>query len=814
MAMNGILHDCRFALRVLRRSPGFTAAAIAILAIGIGGATAFFSEVDAVLVRPLPYVQPERLVAVVSEDPVHHFRGAASPPDFVDFRASVPSVEVAATAPWSPAATGDRRPERLRGLRVSANWFSLLGARPARGRTFAPDEEKAGREKVAVISDALWRRRYGADPGTIGRTLVLDGEPHEIVGIMPPGFRWGRSYGRNGSAEIWTPFALSPERLGPGERGDEYLDLIGRLRPGATIGTAQAQVDALIERFRRDSPAQFPRDSRVLTTLVPLQRDVAGTARPLLWALFGAVGLLLLIACTNVASLLLARAAGRRGEMAIRASLGATRRQLARPLLVESLLLAALSGAAGIALARALLDLAARGGTVTLPFSAAPALGPRSLLFAIAVSAAVAVLCGIAPAFTATRGDLRRTMDDGRVIAGRAEGRLRRALVAGQLGLATILLSGAGLLVVSLARVLRVDPGFDPSHVITGELTLPRSRYPNAARRTVFRDAAIARLASSPGVRDAGAVSVLPLGANANNGTFEIEGQPRATGVSLPHAESWAATPGYFSSMRIALLRGRTFTSADTAGSLPVIVVDDALARTYFGAEDPLGKRIDFEGGPQSRAWRVVVGVVRTIKARALDDDDRPAFYVPFNQSHEPILTLVARVEGDPARYAGALRRAVAAADPDQPVGTTAPLTTLLSESLAQRRSAAGILAAFAATALLLAAIGLYGILAYSVARRRREIGIRIALGARRPTIIGMVLRESGRMLAAGLGGGIAAALVLTRFLASLLYGVGAVDPATFMAVAASLAAVGLIASYLPARRASRTNPMEALRTE
>jgi putative ABC transport system permease protein len=812
--MSGLLQDCRFALRVLRRSPGFTAAAIAILAIGIGGATAFFSEVDAVLVRPLPYVQPERLVAVVSEDPVHHFRGAASPPDFVDFRASVPALDVAATAPWSPAATGDRGPERLRGLRVSSNWFSLLGTPAARGRTFAPDEEKPGREKVAVISDALWRRRYGADPGTIGRTIVLDGDPHEIVGITAPGFRWGRSYGRNGSAEIWTPFALSPARLAADQRGNEYLDLIGRLRPGATLGAAQAQVDALIERFRRDYPAQFPRDSRVLTKLVPLQRDVAGAARPLLWALFGAVGLLLLIACTNVASLLLARAAGRRGEMAIRASLGASRRQLARPLLAESLLLAFLSGAAGLALASSLLVLAGRSGMIVLPFGAAPELGGRALLFAVAVSGAVAVLCGVAPAFTATRGDLRRAMDDGRSIAARGEGRLRRALVAGQLGLATILLSGAGLLVVSLARVLRVDPGFDPSHVITGELSLPRSRYSNAARRAAFRDAAIARLAASPGVQDAGAVSVLPMGANGNNGTFEIEGRPRTTGVSLPHAESWAATPGYFSAMRIALLRGRLFTSVDTADSLPVIVVDDALVRMYFGAEDPLGKRIDFEGGPGSRAWRVVVGVVRTVKARSLDDEERPAFYVPFSQSEERILTLVARVEGDPGRFAGTLRAAVAAADPDQPVGTTAPLTTLLAESLAQRRSAAGILAAFASTALLLAAIGLYGILAYSVARRRREMGIRIALGARRPAIVGLILRESGRMLASGLGAGLLAAFLLTRFLASLLYGVGAVDPATFSAVAASLVAVGLMASYLPARRASRTQPMEALRDE
>jgi putative ABC transport system permease protein len=403
-------------------------------------------------------------------------------------------------------------------------------------------------------------------------------------------------------------------------------------------------------------------------------------------------------------------------------------------------------------------------------------------------------------------------MEEGRGIASRSEGRLRRALVTGQLALATVLLSGAGLLGISLARVLRVDPGFDSRNVITGELSLPRSRYPNASRRNAFREAALAQLRAVPGVREAGAVSILPLGGNANSGTFEIEGEPRATGISLPHAEIWAATTGYFPAMRIPLLRGRLFTADDRAETLPVVVIDDALVRVYFGVEDPLGKRIDFEGGPGSRARRVIVGVVRTIKART-PTTSRDRVH-PFSQCEEPILTLVARVQGDPGSFAGALRAAVAKADPDQPAGTVAPLTALLSESVAQRRAAAGTLAAFAATAMLLAAIGLYGILAYSVARRKREIGIRIALGARSPTIVGMILRESGRMLAAGLGAGLIAALLLTPFLASLLYGVGAVDPATFSAVAASLVAVGLIASYLPARRASRTNPMEALRTE
>ena len=812
--MTSVLQDFRFALRGLRRVPGFTAAAVATLALGVGAATALFSVVDTVLIRPLPFPHPERLLAVVIEDPSQHSRGAASPPDFVDFRRAVPALDVAATSPWMPAATGDGDPERIRGLRVSANWFSLLGVRAARGRTLAPDEENPGRERVAVISDALWRRRYGGDPATIFRSVMLDGEAYEIVGIMPPEFRWGRSYGREGAADIWVPFALTPARLGAGQRGNEYLDLYGRLRRGASPGAAQAQVDALIARFRRDYPAQFPRDSRVVTTLVPLQRDVTRPARTVLWVLFGATGLLLTIACTNVAGLLLARAARRRGETAIRISLGANRLQLARPLLAESFLLAALAGAAGAALAEALLLVIRSLFPPGVADARAFALDGRALLFGLVVSSATAILSGIGPVFAAAREALRRTMEEARGIASRGEGRFRRFLVAGQLALATVLLAGAGLLIVSLARVLRVDPGFDPAHVVTGDVSLPRSRYPDAARRNAFRENAVANLRSAPGVREAGAVSILPLGGNANSGTFEIEEQPRTAGNSLPHAESWAATPGYFSAMRIPLLRGRLFGSADTASSLPVAVVDDARARLYWGAGDPLGKRIDFEGGPGSHVWRVVVGIVRTVKARALDDQPRPAFYVPFSQSDEPILTLVARVEGDPGRSAGVIRAAVAAADPDQPTGTIAPLTSLLSESVAQRRAAAAVLAGFASAALLLAAVGLYGILAYSVTRRRREIGIRIALGALRPAIIRMILSESGSTLAVGLAAGLAAAVLLTRFLGALLYGVAPLDPATFAGVAGSLVGVGLAASWLPARRASRIDPLTALREE
>jgi putative ABC transport system permease protein len=665
------------------------------------------------------------------------------------------------------------------------------------------------------VSDSLWKRRFGSDPGLLGKTIRLNGNPYLVVGIMPPEFHWGRAYGQNARAEIWAPFALTPARIAPDQRGNEFLDLYGRVRPATALAAAQSQVDLLFERFRRDYPVYFPRGSGLVTRLIPLQREIVGDARGPLWIVFGAVALVLLIACTNVAGLLLARAAGRRAEMAIRVSLGASRLHLVRQLFAESAVLATLAGAAGLAAATTLLRLIERHAPADFPLLQKLTLDARAILFIVGVSALTAIAFGLIPAFGAIRDDLRPSIEEGRSVSGRARGRLRRVLVAAQLGLATLLLVGAGLLVVSLTTLLRVDPGFEPRHVITAELSLPPSRYPDPARRNAFRQATIERLRALPGVRETGAVSILPMGGNMNTGTFHVEGRPDEPGGTQPHAEIWAATPGYFPALKIDLLHGRLFTPADQAGSLPVVIVDDVLARAYWGTENPIGKRLDFESDPQSPPlWRVIVGVVRNIKARTLDDEPRPAYYVPFSQSYEPIVTFVARVEGKPEAYANAIRAAVAATDSEQPVGTIAPLTELLSESVSRRRLATTLLSAFAASALLLAAVGLYGVLAYSVTQRRREIGIRIALGAPPGRIARLVLRESGWMIAAGIAAGLVAAALLTRILSGLLYGVAPLDPATFLAVSTVLAGVSLLASYLPARRAAAIDPMEALRYE
>ena len=812
--MNGLLQDLRYAARQLRRSPSFAIGSVAVLSLGIAANVTLFGVVDAVLLKPLPFRDAGRLYSIVASDEKQHFRAAASPPDFLDYRRSVPSLErVAASTPWNPNITGGETPERLDALLVSANFFSTLGVSAGRGRTFLENEDQPGRERVVVLSDTFWRRRFGADPSLVGKPVRLNGDAYQVVGVMPPGFRWGAAYGHNGNADLWAPFALTPARLAADQRGNEYLDLIGRLRPGATTTRAQSEIRSLFETFRRDYPANFPRDGGLGATLVPLQDDLVGGGRAPLWILAGSVGFLLAIACTNVAGLLLARAAARRAEIAIRASLGATRGRLVRQHLIESGVLAAIAGSLGAGIAAAALAAIRRAGSPALPGLDRAAFGATAALFAAGISALTALLFGLLPALGTARGDLRADIDGGRQTSGESRGRLRRLLAASQVGLASLLLIGAGLLATSFSKLLRVDPGFEPRGVFTGVVSLPRSRYPDAPARAAFVDTVLARLRSQPGIQSAGAAEILPLSGSTNSSTFEIESRPVEPGRSKAHAESWRASIGYFETLRIPLLRGRLFDSTDRSDSLPVALVDEALAKKYFPGRDAVGQRIDFEGDPGAPRWRVVVGVVGTLRARSLDDEPRPAFYAPFAQRPPAMISLVARA-ADPAVAAQGLRAAVAGVDRDQPLAQVAPLDDLRRDSVSRQRLATILLSAFALAALLLAAIGLYGVLAYSVAQRRREIGIRMALGARPAAVVRLVLGESSKMIGFGIAGGLAAASLMTRGLASLLFGVAPLDPATFAGTAAVLAVVGLLACGIPARRAANVDPAEALRGE
>jgi len=816
----GFSRDVRHALRSLLRTPRFTALVVAILGLGIGSATAVFSVVNAALLRPLPYPAADELGLVEgSFVRLGMVDIGASVPEFLEYREEPGLLaDTAAFRNLSLNLSGGADPERIVGARVSARLFPMLRAQPRLGRALREDDERPGHDDVAVLGYGLWQRRFGGDPAIVGRTVVLDLKPHTVVGVMPAGFEFPHPGFRHSErAELWLPLAFTED-----QRQDDSsysLRVLARLRAGVSTTAADASLEALARRLEQRKPRTYrgPRgeDGGWRIRFVRLREEVVGDAGRGLIILLSAVGLLLLIACADVASLLVARAAARRKTFAVRAALGASRIRLAREGLAESLVLAGLGGAAGILFASwgrdALVSMRPHG----IPRLDEAALDGRVLAFALLASLATTLFFGVLPAFLASRLGLGDSLREG----GRAGmgGRFRRAhavLVVLQHALALVLLVGAGLLVRSFLLVQRAPRGFEAGHLLTAQLPMPAARFADEVRRAAFLRDVRQRVEALPGVRAAGLVSVLPFDGPGFGGPFSVEGRPFDPSGAPPVANYRAMSAGYLEVMGIPILRGRAVADTDGSEAPPVVVINEVLARTFFPGEEPLGRRIKL-GAPGAPApWRTIVGVAGAVGDRSPARAPRPEMYVPDAQPPPATIALVVRTEAEPMALLPALRSAVRAIDPDQPLASVRTMDAVLAASVSDRRFSMLLLSAFAAMALLLAVLGLYGVASYAVHRRTQEMGVRMALGARPDHVLALVIGEGLRLAAAGVALGAAAALVLARVITGSLYGVGPADPLTFVAMAATLMVAALVAVSLPARRAARLEPMAALREE
>ncbi|MFL6260968.1 MAG: ADOP family duplicated permease [Thermoanaerobaculia bacterium] len=801
--------DLRFAGRQLWKSPGFTLVAVLTLALGIGATTAIFSVVYGVLLRPLPFEEPGRLVRPYFVDPAGETHGAFSPPNFLDFKAASRTLAGLTSVENGTLnlSGGGSQPERLQAALVGANFFKVLGIPPLKGRTFAPGEDRPGAPRVAVVSEKLWRQRFGSDPGLVGRSLTLDGQPYAVIGILRKGAQLPSA------ADVWVPKVFSAQELK--QRGAVYFAAIGRLAPGATLRQARAEADVLGHRLATQYPKANASYFQTMTVDSLEERMLGDTRKPLM-ILLGAVGFVLLIACVNVANLLLVRAAAREGEIVIRAALGAGRGRIVRQLLTESLVLALAGGAAGVALAswitRTLVALGPRG----IPRLEQARVDGTALLFALGISLLAGVLFGLAPALQTSRTDLSGVIREGtRGSKGRGT-RARGLLVVVEMALAVVLLAGAGLLIRSFSRLQNVDPGFRAGHVLTFKVTLPQGKYPDDPRVRAFTSALLERAAALPGVTAAGATAFgLPLSGEDESLTFTVAGRPPAPPGKEESIRIATVTPGYFKLLGIRVARGREFLPQDRDGGQPVVMINEAAARQFFPGEEPLRKRVEI-------GWRVngvphggeIVGIVADFKQDALQREVEPQLFMPYDQAPVEALSVVLRSSGDPGALAPEIRPVVHALDPDLPVYELQPLAESVAGSTSQSRFYMLLLGGFAVIALLLAAVGIYGVIAYAVRQRTQEIGIRMALGASRDKVLRMVVGQGMILALVGAVAGLLGALVATRGMRSLLFEVSASDPATYTGVALVLVAVAAVAAYLPARRAARTEPNLALRGE
>jgi putative ABC transport system permease protein len=810
--MDALRQDLRYALRALRGAPGFTAIVLLTLALGIGANTAIFSVVNAVLLRPLPYQEPERLM-LARETYGEGLVGTVSGPNFLDWRGETRSFErLAASRMRFLTAAGDGEPEEVAAAMVSADLFDLLGVPPVRGRGFVAGEDE-GRGEVTVLSDGFWRARYGADPSVVGRQLTLGGRPYTIVGIAPPGMTYP------GRAQVWVPLELGVERAT--DRSSHSYDVIGRLRPGVSLDQAQSEMEGIARELARVYPET---NTGRGVTLVPLAADTVGAVRPALLLVAGAVAFVLLIACANVANLFLARASLRQRELAVRAALGAGRWRLVRQVLVEALLLAGAGGVLGLLLAswgvHLLLALQPRG----IPRLQEIAIDTGPLLFTLLVSVLIGIGFGLFPALSLSSHDAADSFrGEGR---GSSHGvhrvRFRRALVVAQVSLALILVTGAALLVVTVRRLTAIEPGFDPRNALTFQLSLPAARFPEQAGHSGFVDRVLTRLAGIRGAEAVGAVYHLPLGSGDVNGDFTVEGSAPAAAGREPYAGYRIVAGRYFEALGVARRQGRLFGPEDRAGSTPVAIINETLARQHFPRGDAIGRRLTLGDGEGETVWRKIVGVAADVRHLGLTREPTPEIYVPLAQLDPDLwdvfkgtaLSVVVRAPGDAERLAGPLKSAVREIDAEQPVSQLRPMDELVSGAIARQRFSMILLLAFGGLALTLAAVGVYGVMVYSVTQRHRELGIRLALGARPAAVQVMVLRQGLGMALAGIALGLLGAMLLGRLLAGVLYGVTPTDPLVLAVVAALLGVASGTACLVPALRATRVNPVDALRSE
>jgi putative ABC transport system permease protein len=809
--MRTLIQDLRYGLRLLARSPGFTAIALLTLMLGIGATAAIFSVVDAVLLRALPYREPQRLVSVFEDDSEIGFpRNTPAPGNYADWKAQTQIFEdAAASSGRIYNLTGDRGdPEKLDGAAVTQNLFSVLGTKPDLGRVFLPEEDRPGAVHVALIGHGLWMRRFGGDPSLVGRAILLNSEKYTVVGVMAAGFAYPF-----GNDDLWTPMALTQGQLS--DRGSHYLQVVARLRAGVTPAQANAELQVLCKRLARAYPDTNAGISRFFAE--PLQDTYTHDARTGLIVLMAAVGFILLIACANIANLLLSRATGRQREIAVRTALGAARGRIVRQIFTESVLLAVGGGLLGILLADWCFLFLKNLIPEDLARSASLTLDPRVLAFAVAISLASSFLFGMAPAFEVSRIDLTDVLKEGgRGSVGPRRGKLRNLLVIGEVALSLILLVGAGLLLESFARLRVLDPGFRADHVLTVRLDVPRSRYGDFAKRSEFFDGVLERVRGLPGVKTAGFTSALPLTWDGGTNGFTPEGMVLRPDVTYD-ANDRVVTPGYFEAMRIPLRRGRLFDRADGPDAPPVALINETMARKFWPNQDPVGKRFKFGDPADKTPWCLIAGIVGDVRQMRLNEPSRQEMYFPHWQSKDNWMVprdLVIRTSGDPLGVAGAVRQAVWLIDRDQPVSDVMTLDGLLDQEVAQRRVQAALLGGFAALALILACVGIYGVLSYLVTQRTQEIGVRVALGANAADVFRTVAGQGMALVGLGIAAGLAGTLALSRLLASLLFGVHATDPLVYFGAVAAFAAVALLACYFPARRAARVDPMVALRYE